>query len=199
MTGFFSRLLSRAEPHRPQETKVSRVAPLIAIAGTGKAVWSDRDTTALTGIGYGRNAVAYVVDPQGLVLATSGKGPDIDKDLAALPQVASALTGTGQTTGKDWRGQDVLTASAAVPKFKWTAFFEQPTAQALTPIRDQLVRVALLIGLGLFVAILAGMVLARRMLIPITALSSGARLLGEGKFGHRIEVKTKDELEELAG
>ena len=59
MTGFFSRLLSRAEPHRPQETKVSRVAPLIAIAGTGKAVWSDRDTTALTGIGYGRNAVAY--------------------------------------------------------------------------------------------------------------------------------------------
>ena len=93
----------------------------------------------------------------------------------------------------------MLTASAAVPKFKWTAFFEQPTAQALTPIRDQLVRVALLIGLGLFVAILAGMVLARRMLIPITALSSGARLLGEGKFGHRIEVKTKDELEELAG
>ena len=37
------------------------------------------------------------------------------------------------------------------------------------------------------------------MLIPITALSSGARLLGEGKFGHRIEVKTADELEELAG
>ncbi|MGQ0686150.1 adenylate/guanylate cyclase domain-containing protein [Bradyrhizobium sp.] len=147
----------------------------------------------------GRNTVAFVVDSQGLVLAASSKGPEIDKDLAALPQVASALTGTGQTTGKDWRGQDVLTASSTVPKFKWTAFFEQPTAQALTPIRDQLVRVALLIGLGLFVAILAGMVLARRMLIPITALSSGARLLGEGKFGHRIEVKTKDELEELAG
>src|SRR5215468_5707065 len=129
-----------------------------------------------------RNAIAYVVDSQGLVLATSNIGPDIAKDLSALPQVAARLAG-----------------SSVVPKFKWAVFFEQLTAQALTPIRDQLLRIALLIGLGLIVAILAGTVLARRMLIPINALSSGARLLGEGKFGHRIEVKTSDELEQLAG
>jgi class 3 adenylate cyclase len=36
------------------------------------------------------------------------------------------------------------------------------------------------------------------MLIPITALRDGARRLGGGDFGHRIEVKTADELEELA-
>ena len=146
-----------------------------------------------------RNAIAYVVDAQGLVLATSSKGPDIDKDISALPQVAASLAGSRPTTGKDWNGHDVLTASATVPKFNWSVFFEQPAAQALTPIHDQLVRIALLIGLGLIVATLAGIVLARRMLIPINALSSGARLLGEGKFGHHIEVKTADELEELAG
>ena len=86
-----------------------------------------------------------------------------------------------------------------MPKLGWHVFFEQPTAQALAPIRDQLVRIALLIGLGLVVAIIAGTVLARRMLVPITALRSGARRLGAGEFGHRIEVKTADELEELAG
>jgi nitrate/nitrite-specific signal transduction histidine kinase len=37
------------------------------------------------------------------------------------------------------------------------------------------------------------------MLIPITALRSGARRLGDGDFEHRIDVKTGDELEELAG
>ena len=147
----------------------------------------------------GRNAMAFVIDAQGLVLAASSKGPEIDKDVTALPQVASALAGSRVTAGKDGSGQDVLSASAAVPKFKWIVFFEQPAAQALTPIRDQLVRIALLIGLGLVVAMLAGTVLARRMLTPIDALSSGARLLGEGKFDHRIEVKTADELEELAG
>ena len=40
------------------------------------------------------------------------------------------------------------------------------------------------------VAMLAGTVLARRMLIPITALRAGARRLGDGDFGHRIDVQT---------
>lgn len=147
----------------------------------------------------GRNSIAFVVDAQGMVLASSSKGPEIDKDLSALPQVKSALAGGRDSAGKDSNGHDVLTASSTVPKFRWNVFFEQPSAQALTPIRDQLVRIALLIGLGLVVAMIAGTVLARRMLVPIDALSSGAQLLGEGKFGHRIEVKTADELEQLAG
>jgi class 3 adenylate cyclase/HAMP domain-containing protein len=77
-------------------------------------------------------------------------------------------------------------------------FFEQPTAQALSPIRDQLLRGALLIGLGLVIAIIAGTIMARRMLVPIEALRSGARRLGAGDFSQRIDVHTKDELQELA-
>ena len=50
----------------------------------------------------------------------------------------------------------------------------------------------------MLVAILAGTLLARRMLIPITALRTGARRLGAGDFSHRIDVHTADELEELA-
>src|SRR4029077_15278351 len=57
----------------------------------------------------------------------------------------------------------------------------------------------LLIALGLVVATIAGTIMARRMLVPITALRAGARRLGAGDFAHRIEVKTADELEELAG
>lgn len=148
----------------------------------------------------GRVAYAYVVDPQGQVLASSTKGPDIAKDLSGLPQVAALLAPNGKPlkSGTDTSGQPVLTTSSTVPKLDWLVFFEQPTAQALAPIRDQLVRIALLMALGLAVAILAGVVLARRMLIPITALSTGARRLGSGEFGHRIDVHTKDELEDLA-
>ncbi|MEA2949467.1 MAG: hypothetical protein QOI40_4797, partial [Alphaproteobacteria bacterium] len=146
----------------------------------------------------GRVAFAYVVDSKGQVLASSSKGPDVGKDISKLPQVA-ALTGSLLSEGKDVSGHDVLTAVSAVPRLGWYVFVEQPTAQALTPIRDQLVRIALLIALGLVVAIIAGTIMARRMLVPITALRAGARRLGAGDFGHRIEVKTADELEELAG
>ena len=148
----------------------------------------------------GKSTFAYVVDPKGEVLATSSRGPDIGKDISKLPQVAALMTPEGQplASGTDADGHSVLTASATVPKLGWVVFFEQPTSQALAPIRDQLVRSALLIGLGLIIAILAGTVLARRMLVPIEALRDGARRLGAGDFSQRIDVRTKDELEELA-
>ena len=148
----------------------------------------------------GKGTSAYVVDSRGQVLANSAKGPDVGRELASLPQVAALVTSGSKplTSGKDSDGHSVLTVSSVVPKLGWIVFFEQPTAQALAPIRDQLVRVALLIGLGLIVAILAGSVLARRMLVPITALRIGARRLGAGDFSQRIEVRTNDELEELA-
>jgi class 3 adenylate cyclase/HAMP domain-containing protein len=147
----------------------------------------------------GKATFAYVVDPAGKVLAASAKGPEIGKDLSRLKQVAAVLAPGGNplASGKDVEGHSVLTTSSAIPRLGWFVFFEQPTAQALAPIRDQLVRIALLIGLGLVVAILAGTLLARRMLIPITALRAGARKLGAGDFSHRIDVRTKDELEEL--
>jgi class 3 adenylate cyclase/HAMP domain-containing protein len=147
----------------------------------------------------GKVGYAYVVDARGQVLAGS-KGPEVGNDLARLPQVAALLKpdGVALTSGTGFDGEKVLTAASAVPKLGWQVLFEQPTAQALAPIRDQLVRSALLIGLGLMVAILASTVLARRMLIPITALRAGARRLGDGDFSHRIEVRTRDELEELS-
>src|ERR1700677_3609014 len=130
----------------------------------------------------GKVATAYLTDPRGQVLASSAKGPEVGKDVSALPQVAALVRPDGQplASGTDTGGEAVL------------------TARALAPIRDQLLRIALLIALGLLVAILAGIILARRMLIPITALRAGARRLGAGDFSHRIEVHTTDELEELA-
>src|SRR5260370_31957308 len=106
--------------------------------------------------------------------------------------------GHALAAGTNADGDAVLTTLATVPNSGWFVLLEQPTNQALAPIRDQLVRIALLIGLGLAVAILAGTLLARRMLIPITALRTGARRLGAGDFSHRIDVHTADELEELA-
>jgi class 3 adenylate cyclase/HAMP domain-containing protein len=148
----------------------------------------------------GKNTFAYVVDPKGAVLASSARGPDVGTDLSKLPQVAALMAPDGQplASGTDADGQSVLTASSTLPKLGWAVFFEQPTAQALSPIRDQLLRGALLIGLGLVIAIIAGTIMARRMLVPIEALRSGARRLGAGDFSQRIDVHTKDELQELA-
>ena len=202
----FTETVARGVSYAPVEFRGARPFMSIAVSHSG---FNAGVTVADIDLGFladflgdaqvGKAASAYVVDHSGKVLASSAKGPELAKDLSKLPQVAALMKrGDAVASGKDADGQSVLTASNAVPKLGWFVLFEQPTAQALAPIRDQLVRIALLIGLGLVVAILAGTLLARRMLIPITALRAGARRLGAGDFSHRIDVRTKDELEELA-
>jgi len=203
----FSETAARGVNYAPAEFRGSRPFMSISVSHSGfnaGVTVADIDLSFLTDFlgdaQVGKAAFAYVVDPNGQVLASSAKGPELAKDISKLPQVAALTAPGGQflNSGTDAEDHAVLTTANAVPKLGWFVFFEQPTAQALAPIRDQLMRVALLIGLGLIVAILAGTLLARRMLIPITALRTGARRLGAGDFSHRIEVRTKDELEELA-
>lgn len=149
----------------------------------------------------GNATAAYLVDRHGKVLASSSSGPRVASDISKLPQIAALTTRGGEPVaeGTDVSGHSVLTASTVLPKLGWIVLFEQPASRALAPIRSQLLRGALLLGLGLIVALFASTLLARRMLVPITALRTGARRLGAGDFSHRIEVHTKDELEELAG
>jgi class 3 adenylate cyclase/HAMP domain-containing protein len=144
--------------------------------------------------------VAYVIDPRGIVLASSAKGPPRGKDISALPQIATLVKFSGEPaqSGTDIDGNSVLSDAQPVRKLAWFVLFEQPMSHALAPIRELLFRIAVLIAFGLAVAILAGMLLARRMLIPIRALRDGAHRLGAGEFDHRIQVGTTDELEELA-
>ena len=202
----FTDAVTRGVSYSPAEFRGARPSMSIAVSHSGfnaGVTVADIDLSFLADFlgeaQVGKAVAAYVIDPRGKVLATSANGPEVGKDLSKLPQVESLLkNGDARTSGKDADGHSVLTAANVIPKLGWFVLFEQPTAQALAPIRDQLVRIALLIGLGLAVAIAAGMLLARRMLIPIDALRAGARRLGAGDFGHRIEVATGDELEELA-
>ena len=148
----------------------------------------------------GKTGVAYVINPHGIVLASSAKGPTTGKDLSALPQIAALLKSLGEPlqSGTDVDGLSVLTEARPVPALGWFVVFEQPLSHALAPIHDLLLRIALLVGLWPRGGEFAGMLLARRMLIPIRALRDGAHRLGAGDFGHRIDVGTNDELEELA-
>jgi adenylate cyclase len=143
---------------------------------------------------------AYVVDANGILLASTDKNLQPGKDLSALPQLSALLKSANKppTSGTNEEGQAVLTASSQVPKLGWLVLFEQPASQALAPIHDLLIRIGILVAFGLALAILAGMLLARRMLVPIQALNTGAQRLGGGDFEHRIDVKTGDELEQLA-
>ncbi|HEV2550856.1 MAG TPA: GAF domain-containing protein, partial [Stellaceae bacterium] len=135
--------------------------------------------------------------------------PDIslvlrNTDLTSLAQVKAALAGsTGITAeeaqeARDLRGHRVLSAHAKVEPLGWNIFVELPLEEAYGPLYASIQRSAILLLGGLILAFLAGLLLARRMVVPIERLRAGAARLGRGELGERIAIKTGDELEMLA-
>ena len=76
-------------------------------------------------------------------------------------------------------------------------FAELPIDEAYAPLYDSASRSGIIILVALVLAIFAGLLLARRMVVPIRALRDGAVRIGSGDLGQRISINTGDELEAL--
>ena len=112
--------------------------------------------------------------------------------LTAAPSVGAAEIANGFDGGK------VLTAYAVAPKPRWIVFVQQPLSEALASVYRSLLQTLALLGLGLLLALIAGGLLARRMVVPIRRLQQGAEKLGAGDLTQRLDIRTGDEIETLA-
>ncbi len=167
-----------------------------------KLIWD-----VVSQIKVGERGHAYVVDAQGRLIAH----PDIslvlrNTDMSRLAQVSAARAATSATGGASERvqesddisGRKVLTAYAPVAPLGWLVFVELPATEAYAPLYAALQRLGVVLMAALGFAVLAGMLLAGRMVGPIQALRAGAERIGGGDLAQRIRIKTGDELEALA-
>ncbi|HEV3168070.1 MAG TPA: ATP-binding protein, partial [Isosphaeraceae bacterium] len=155
----------------------------------------------VSGIKLGPTGHAYVVDSRGMAIAY----PDrqlISTDLSSLPQVRSALAGSATTlaatTAHDRQGKAVLTANHGIQPYGWFVFVEQPAAEAFAPVYQSLAVTGALLLIALIPALLLGLFFARQMAKPIWTLNAAAAQMGAGTLNQRIEIRSGDELEELA-
>src|SRR5262245_53309246 len=163
-----------------------------------KLIWD-----VVSQIKVGQSGYAYVVDAQDRLIAH----PDIslvlrNTDLSSLPQVRAAHGDAGSAQdlqeAEDMHGRKVLTAHAQVAPLGWRIFVELPAVEANSPLYAALQRLVWALLVALIFAVLAGAVLAGRMVGPIQAMRAGAARIGSGDLSQRIEIKTGDELEGLA-
>ena len=92
----------------------------------------------------------------------------------------------------------MLTAHAPILPLRWLMFVELPIDEAYAPLYKSIKRSSYLLLGGLTLAFLAGLFLARKMIVPIQKLREGAAQIGAGNLEQRISIKTGDELELLA-
>ena len=156
-------------------------------------------------IKVGMKGQAFVIDGRGRLIAH----PDIslvlrNTDMFRLDYVkaardeAGAVLRQGVEIVNDIQGREVLTAHAPIPPLHWLMFVELPIDEAYAPLYESIKRSAWLLAGGLALAFLAGLLLARKMIIPIQRLREGAAQIGSGNLEQRISVKTGDELQMLA-
>jgi signal transduction histidine kinase len=155
-------------------------------------------------IKLGTGGYAYVVDAQGrLVAGPSAHGILPSTDLSSLEHVRAALPGGGGSasggavTGRNILGIEVFSSYHPIAPPGWTVFVEQPRDEAFAPLNGFIVRTAVLLVIGLVLAVFASLLLARRMATPILALQRAASRIGAGHLAERIDVRGGDELAAL--
>jgi PAS domain-containing protein len=90
-------------------------------------------------------------------------------------------------------------AAGSISGKHWVTVVRQDPKETFAPLAELVAKV-LLYGLGVFAVLWGtGVLAARRIARPIQLLQGGVQEIGSGRLERRLELKTGDEIEELAG
>jgi signal transduction histidine kinase/CheY-like chemotaxis protein/HPt (histidine-containing phosphotransfer) domain-containing protein len=154
----------------------------------------------VTRLKVGQAGRAYIVERSGRLIAH----PDLrfvlrNTNLAGLLREAEAGDAVlrGSLSTRDIEGRQVLSVLTPVPELGWRVVIDLPQSEAYAPIVASIQRSLLVLAAALLIAVLTSILLSRRLVAPVRALTEGAARIGEGRLDERIAIRTGDELQEL--
>ncbi|MBN1659872.1 MAG: GAF domain-containing protein [Anaerolineae bacterium] len=171
---------SRANPSTPRA---------VSLTDTGDAGADDR---SLSGMVSPPILIEQIVAEMA-ARETSGAMEPSAGDLASEGAAAYAM---GQYAGLTEK--QVIGAAEALAGTNWVLVAELPVSEAMASARRMLYLLALLGMIGAVIAGALGAFVPRRVVQPILELQAGAREISKGHLDYSIEIKTGDELEDLA-
>lgn len=95
-------------------------------------------------------------------------------------------------------GKKVFTSFALIPGLGWVVFAEQPVEEIYAPLYASVFRTSGVFLLALGVALLATLLVRRRVVLPLEKLRQGVERIRTGDLTARLEIETGDEIETLA-
>ena len=104
----------------------------------------------------------------------------------------------GAAAARDYRGEEVLAAWAAVPALEWGLVVKQDRAEALQPAAQAGLRMLALIVPLLLGVVVVSLLAARALVQPLAELRSAADRISRGDFDVQIDIASRDEIGQLA-
>lgn len=113
-----------------------------------------------------------------------------------IQEAASGRTGNGFI--KDYRGIEVLATWQSIPSLNWGLVVKLDAKEALEPIINTRNIIGLLtVGLVLIVVFLSS-IISKGIVKPLRQLTQAADSISKGNLDVKLEIKTKDEVGDLA-
>jgi signal transduction histidine kinase len=145
------------------------------------------------------DAEIYVVDAKGKVVLHHDPSLMLEARLVpALKAFFLRQDHDALTRGAGLHGTRVLRSLEPLGELDWHVVVEQPLAHAMAPAWATLMRAAAFLLLGLLAAVPAAGYLALRLTRPVRALHRGVNAIAAGTMSARVNIRSGDELEELA-
>lgn len=153
----------------------------------------------------GKKGEAYVIDRNGNLLAYGDisrvlKGENLSKlkKVSEFVNSKDSLTESKADITEGIKGDSVFTTYVPLGKPDWAVVIELPTLEAYEPVILAFTISVLITIFSLGLAIIAGIVLSKRITKPIIELRDATRQISKGNLDTRINVKSKNEIGELA-
>ena len=153
---------------------------------------------------FGDSGIAYLVDTQGRLLAHPEISWVLSNKKISLPS-ATPKTTAGQYViaralpGRDLGGRKVVSTFRQLEQIDWVVVVEQSSEEILDRTYAALRRTIAIGFIGLTLALLLSIYLARRMSLPIREIEAKVASYGLGNFRSRLAVSdASDEIKSLS-
>lgn len=149
-----------------------------------------------------RQGNAYVVDRKGVLIAHQDRTRVLNAEEMSSVEIVGRYVMAGVSAGtipfKNKMGVEMVGSYSTVDGLGWGVVVQEPHADAYQIIRQMTVQTALWAVVAILAAVVASVLLAIRLARPIRILAGKALSLAQGDFQQRAEIRSRNELGQLA-
>lgn len=183
-------LLLISEPIR----KFNRVVGVMAAEIDLNHIW-----TLVDNITIGETGFAMLLSSRGQIIAHREKEKVLKKeDFSHYPFFKELQAGHSGITRIEEGDQRNIIVYVPIPQLGWGLVVQQSLKEAFTLAHQMRSRVYWFVAITTLIAVILGVLSVQRLTRPLGILVKGVREYEKGNLQHRIEMKSRDELAELA-